>query len=239
MNKIIIETNLFILINIGIFLLVLLFLFFIIGYTFYAYRYKKSVQYNIDKDNFKKSLSILNEAKKRSLKIYSDAHKKSKKIIEDAVILASKNKETFEQDFKEVNDNQISEYEDFLQQEMVEFKKAVENESDKSIILMQNISNEIKKEVSDSIFKFKEDILSQTIGTQNEIDQKISDEYVQIHNEIEEYRRQKISKIDEAVIETIVEVASKSLNKSFSINEHKEVILNALFEAKSSNLLKV
>jgi len=122
---------------------------------------------------------------------------------------------------------------------MVEFKKAVENESDKSIILMQNISNEIKKEVSDSIFKFKEDILSQTIGTQNEIDQKISDEYVQIHNEIEEYRRQKISKIDEAVIETIVEVASKSLNKSFSINEHKEVILNALFEAKSSNLLKV
>jgi len=69
------------------------------------------------------------------------------------------------------------------------------------------------------------------------IDSKVKEEYVALEKDLETYKKEQIDKINDKLSTLLVEVASKSLGTSFSVNQHQEVILNLLEDAKKRDLL--
>lgn len=69
------------------------------------------------------------------------------------------------------------------------------------------------------------------------VGQKIDEEVAKARVEIEKYKTQKIKQVDENIGEIVKETVRKVLGKGVTALEHKELVLQALREAKENHVL--
>ena len=140
-------------------------------------------------------------------------------------------------DVEKVKQEQLSDFEKFLKTELDHFQSSISKESKDTVDILGSLSKNIKEEVSESINDLKQSIAKETFESQKVLDQKVKEEYTEIQKELDAYKKEQQEKLDEKLSNLLVDVAKKSLGISFSVNQHQEVILNLLEEAKKQDLL--
>lgn len=175
---------------------------------------------------------------KKSLEILEDARKKAEKIISSAHFADENLKKEFQEQLKTVSQNQIKAFE----KESFDFLKAYQKELQDSkfdtIKIVNNLSKNIEKDVVSELNDFKEVLKKETYVSQKIVEGKIEEEYGQTQKEIEDYKAERIKKVEDQIYNIIQTVAILVLGKAISLSDHETLVIDSLNKAKQEKVFE-
>lgn len=165
------------------------------------------------------------EALERSQKIIDRSIVEASAIISKAQVLEEEVKSKISQSTDEISETQKDVY-----------KKVLEEVKNQLYEVVQKASYDIKQDAQEEIASFANSVREETIATETEVKSKISEEYANLERDLEEYKRSKMAETAEAVEKLVKEVSKKVFSESLTNENHKDLILRALEEAKRNNV---
>ncbi|OGC98693.1 hypothetical protein A2W16_01305 [Candidatus Amesbacteria bacterium RBG_16_48_31] len=155
------------------------------------------------------------KARQRAENIISEARNRALSILEEVKLDAGKEEEGVREKLDEVARLQVIDYKNKL----------------------HNISNYIERRLNEEADNFRIALETETIGTQQAVAKKINDKYARLEQELEEYKKHRWEEIESKLAEIIKQVSQKVLGKSLGVQEHSDLIIQALEEAKRKNVI--
>jgi hypothetical protein len=116
------------------------------------------------------------------------------------------------------------------------YKQAVEEEKQRNIEKIADISEEVRDELVEHVGEFKSALEQETIKTQELIKEKTDTAYQDVMKQLDEYKASEFRKIDEKIYEILVTAVKKSVGKTINTQAHAEIILESLDEAKKEGV---
>lgn len=101
--------------------------------------------------------------------------------------------------------------------------------------MMENSKNSYNEKLDE----FTKDLLKNGLTTKTELDKKTSELIAKAESEIEEYKKSKLSKVDEEINHLIQTVYRDVLRISIPENVHQELIIKSLEDAKKDGMFKL
>jgi hypothetical protein len=161
--------------------------------------------------NLKKQKELIEDrARERAFKILEEAKDRSLNILKEARIFAEQNNEKLNKRLDRVSDKQLKSYEEVL----------------------QNISNTVETDALREIEDFRQALQLETLDTQKIVSEKIESQFDAVKKQIEQYREEKMKLVDERVVGIVEDVTRAVIGKNISMDEHAEIIIKALEDAK-------
>ena len=120
---------------------------------------------------------------------------------------------------------------------MASFEAALSEAKNQAGVTFDSISKEVGKEVQGQIELLRSALSSQIAASQQEAKKAVSDAYKQVELEVVAYRKVREKQVDERIFEVLEDVTSKVVGKAMSLSDHEELVVKALEEAKSQNVL--
>jgi len=180
-------------------------------------------------------------------KVLTEAHTKAEQIVEHAVKEASTfttegddfTKEVHqqtEQAYKAVIEKNIS----FLNSSSHEFLTSYQNS-------LQGLKNKYEREVEGMIHKIQDDTLhdftqlqetirQKTIDNNSGFSKQLDDEFARTQMEIHEYKKRKLQDITLRMDKLIIKVSEEVLGQAISLQQHQQLITQALEKAQKEGL---
>lgn len=166
-----------------------------------------------------KELEVKEKMHSEAQKILDDAYQKAAKIFADADLLKSEQGKVLERQIKAFNEQQDKTY--------------------------QNIVNDIKKQTVDIIEQVatesKEviiaDFKNMTSAFQNQISAQYQKDYAAVQAEINDYKEKLKEDLKTRSVQILQEVAKRVFGKVIPIEDHEELIVKALEEAKKQHVI--
>lgn len=170
-------------------------------------------------DLLKKFNTLMTEYDK--FKLHED--KKTMHILQEARKKAANDKD-LEEMFREELESSILKQIDIFRREAAKavnkMRKAVESSSE------------------EQLKDFKEIMKQETYASQKKLEEKIEQDYESTQKELESYKQNEMKKVDESVYKIVYRVSELVLGKGLSLQEHQQIILEALDKAKEEGGLK-
>lgn len=166
------------------------------------------------------------EALRRSEKIIDKAMQEATSIISRSQVLGEEVRSKIAESSNEISDQQKDIY-----------KKVLDEVRNQLYQVVQKASEDIKQDASSEISAFANSVRAETIATEQEVKSKISEEYLKWERELDEYKRLKYQTASQEIEKIISEVTKRVLGEALSPENHKDLILKALEEAKKSGVL--
>ena len=171
------------------------------------------------------SNKILDQARRDALEIIKDSELKAQQIIQASDIFSREFKEDFKKNIlKFINEQQLS-------YELI--RKNIEAESSK---VLKDLSNSVVNQVDIEVKAFHKSISADTVRTQQAIVSAAQDDYKLVRAEIESYKKLMQERINNAAVDIVKDIAKQVLGASLTTEEHQKLIIQALKEAKESNV---
>ncbi len=206
-----------------------------VALIFLVFSYSKTVQkihsYRREDEHLKSQMH------KKADEIIEEARQKANKILADAHFIEDKERLAFNENLHASSTNQIKDFEKVSQ----DFLKAYQNELDiikgNTIQVLKNISKDIEKDTLFEIKDFKEILKKDTFASQKIVEEKIEDAYKRVEKEIENYKKERLQRVEENIYKTLQEVSKLVLGKTLSLQDHENLIIDALNQAKKENAI--
>ncbi len=154
-------------------------------------------------------------ARQKAVRLVSQARDQAIQIISRARISADGNKVRLQQRLDEISASQLQ-----------EFQK-----------LISNISKDIESDALKEISEFKQAMELETIQSQRVVAEKIQDEYHRVQAELDQAKKEKLAQLDIKIKEIIAEVVKQVAGKTISIEDHEQLVIKALEEAKKQHAI--
>lgn len=183
-----------------------------------------------------KANSTLQEHKKE-LEILEDARTKAAKILADAHFVDKTTKNEFQEQLKTVSLNEVKDFEKVAVVLLEAYKKELEALKENTIKIASNITKDIETDTMQELKDFKEILTKETYGSQKIVEAKIEQEYAQTEKEIETYKAERIKKVEDEIYNIIQNVARIVLGKAISLQDHEQLVIDALNKAKEESVL--
>lgn len=152
---------------------------------------------------------------------------------------------------KKLNEYKMSEQANIqkAQLEYEEIIKRASKKADEIILSSVSLDEKIKKSVQESYEK----ALQKELGKLNEkninilnsvskdivsmLKQRADEDYSKVKQELEEYKKERLKEIDENIYELLLSVSKETIGKTLSLEDHQELIIKALEDAKKEKVL--
>lgn len=174
---------------------------------------------------------------KKADELLEEARQKANNIIREAEFVKDKEKLAFNESLNASSINQIKDFEKVSQ----DFLKTYRNELDliksQTIQVIKNISKDIEKHTLFEIKDFKEILKKETFASQKIVEQKIEKDYNEAKGAIEAYRAEKLKIIDNDIYKILQKVSMLVLGKTLSPQDHENLIIESLNQAKKEKAL--
>ncbi len=116
-----------------------------------------------------------------------------------------------------------------IQHLAVALEEAAANESDKNLEIVRQEMRKIGSQTAASILEVAK-------GLDAMLKKNLEEQFAAISTEVEGYRRARLALVDERILTLVGETTQIALGKQLSMEEHADLILKALEEAKSSGV---
>ena len=114
--------------------------------------------------------------------------------------------------------------------------EARSNFNDELIKTLANISKNISDEALRDIDAFRKAMFVETVRAKELIGRRVEAQFEQVESQVQAYKRQRLEKADEEVTKMLAEISRKVLAKALSQDEHRELVIQALEEAKKKHV---
>lgn len=207
--------------------------------TFYLFKIRRSHQasiLNTKNENDQRNAKLMNEARIRAAKIIDDANSQALDIISKATLSVNASSESFKESLTRTSSAQIKEFEKAISDFTKIYFQILQDLKTKNIEVFQDVSKDIETNTTDEIKNFKESMQKLTILSQAEIKKKISTDYESLRIEIENYKKEKLQKVDSEIYEFLEKISKLVLGKALSLSEHEDLIEKSIEKAKKEGI---
>ena len=189
------------------------------------YSLKEEYERQVTESQSSKEL-MTQEAKKMADQIVASAQAKALAIVNEVSTFSTKSKEEFNLEIKKAT-----------QAQMANFESALEEVKNEASATFGNISKEVRNEVVGQIDLLKKAIHDEIESSQAKAKAAIDEGYKKVEVQILEYRDLRVKQIDERIMEMVSEIVLKATGKALNFDEHEDLVISALEEAKKENVL--
>ena len=184
-------------------------------------------------DAKEKAAMLLDSARDRGLQILAEANQKAKEILQSAHSFSSNADEVLQKSVDEVADRESHALTQVSQDLLATYQKGIDEIKNDSINVFRNASKDVESRVLAEIQEYVGLLQKQTVGSQKIVDDKLQEAAMHIQAELEAYKADKMKKFDERFYQAL-EIAIKDvLGKSLRMDEHQELVVEALTAAKA------
>jgi len=194
----------------------------VLGIMAFAYYRILNKFYNLKEED--KKLKILRDQKAQQLlelaqtkyqEIISGAHTKAQEIIGEAGIFKTQSKEE-------------------LKKELLAASKR-ESEDFKAMLLA--VRQESVKAASTELTSFRAALQEDLAREQSSLHERVEEEYKIANSQVEVYKASLVTRVDESIYEIVKAISEKVMRRSLRLEEHEDLIIQALEEAKREHVL--
>lgn len=175
----------------------------------------------------KAAIHLLEDARISAFEILEQANKRAEDILSqthlDKQLLAQEQIESLKKVSLEFTNN---------------YQRALDEIKKEHIDMFKNISQDIEKDAMSEISDFKEIIKKESFASQKIVGKKIEEEYQDLEKQLKDYKEKKLAEINDSVYKILSLVSKQVLGKTLSFDQHEELIIKALEEAKAEGLFK-
>jgi len=154
-------------------------------------------------------------ARQKAMAVLEEARDKAIEILGEARIEAESKRDSLSRKLDRVGERELDDYKQVL----------------------QNISVSIESQVDKEMGEFRKALESGTVEAQKTIGEKMESRYNQMMAEVETEKKRKLAELDKKLVAVIKETANSVIGKTLSPEDHLELIMNSLEEAKKRNVL--
>ena|SRR3972149_1203773 len=178
-------------------------------------------------DKVSGAAELVDSARRKSLKLVQEANSKAQVILAQAGDISEESKTNIDRALQELATKQ----EDILNQTSVELK-------DIGLHTIENAAKEIEKGVLAEVSQFEDIVHKETVESEKLVEEKVNKDYQKVKEEIQKYRDEEMAKTDQSVFNVLKDVSTQVLGHALSMEEHRDLVLDALEEAKKRNLFE-
>ncbi|MCL5114029.1 MAG: hypothetical protein M1372_02560 [Patescibacteria group bacterium] len=186
----------------------------------------------------KKESDLLEDARIKAGKIIEEANVKAQDILNSTNNLNNDSKKTLEDALEKLVKHQAGYFEKVSEDFLKTYQQELASLKEKNIEILRNVSKNIEEDTTNEVKDFDSVLEKETIASQKIVEEKIEQEYTKIQKDTEEYRSQMIKKVDEQIYKIIEEVSKQVLGKGLSLQEHEDLVIDALSKAKKEGIAK-
>lgn len=181
---------------------------------------------NEEKDLRAKEEKATQEAKIIADQIIQQAQGRAQTIINEAAIFSSHSKDEFSVEVKKATVAQLSNFQSVLSVAEKEVGQA-----------FGNISENIKVELEKEMQTLRTSLAEEIIRSQGVAKKTVEEAYKKVDMEIDAYKELRKRQIDERIFEILTDIVTKVSGKSLKLEDHEDLVISALEEAKRQNAL--
>lgn len=191
----------------------------------------------VKQEAYSKAVALLEEARDTSMKIIEDANKKAQMLLGDVQLLTNDVKHDLNDQLKNLSQKHIETLEATSLEFINSYKSTLSDEGKKTSETLEQTTTIVKEALLTEVEQFKDILRKETMDAEEKVQTKIQDEYAQVRSELMEYKREKLSAIDEKIYEIVYDVVSNVATKSFDVDSHQDLVIQFLEEAKKEHRL--
>lgn len=208
----------------------------VIGLTVFAFLYARLLNKlhlaKKEEDHLKEQLNqkatvLLETARDKAFQIINQAGLSALEIVGKTKVYDNKAKQALDLKLKDISD-------EFL----IIYKEMLEELKRDNINIFKIMSKDIEKDTLDEVKDFKEILCRETLASQKIVEEKIEKEYAQAEEELKAYKEAKLRKIDDSIYEILKTISKIVLGKAIPLEEHEQLIIEALNRAKKEGVFK-
>lgn len=186
-------------------------------------QYRLSQKYYKLKDLEKGKLA---QAEENARKQIEDAQKKALEIVNRSQQLTEETRKQMQQQILQSISKQLQEYQQIMEQV-------------KGVMLQEasELTGELKAAATADINKMSSEVQKTISQQQAALQQKVDLEFSSISKVVDEYKEKRLEFIEQQITEMVIQTAKEVIGKSLSLQEHEDLIMQALEKAKSENVL--
>lgn len=180
----------------------------------------------------KKESDIQSDAHKKASFILEEARNEAIKIVANANLFEDSTKKQFDQELKRISEGQVKTLEKLSYDLLNVYQKELADLKENNIKMMNIILKDIENSTIADLKDFREILKKETFASQKIVETKIEETYKAAQKEIEDYRTERLKKVEGQIYEIIKSVSMLALGKTLSLQDHEQLIIDALEKAK-------
>lgn len=193
----------------------------VIGTVAFSYRQLIKKYYHLKEEEDQR----LHQARQAAQTIIAEANQKAQVMLAETGHFSDQLREDFVQEITHAKKIQDQHYQKLLQ--------AIQSEVNN---LMQSISKEVTSQTSGQVETFMTSLQKQILSSQESVMAALKQDYQKVQTELKDYQQQMQKRLDHSVYQILASVASRVLGKTINLEEHEELVLDALNQAKREHL---
>ncbi|MFZ5425326.1 MAG: hypothetical protein ACOZAO_06035 [Patescibacteria group bacterium] len=215
---------------------------------------------NVRQEAYNDARDILATANRSALNIIKSATKEAGEILDSSVTIDNATKISLENHLAELSKKQEDVLSIYMSKLLESYKDVFKSEKELGVASIKNLSLKVEGDIKDELAsiknilhedtlqiekelekdtkEFKEHLRDTTVERENAVSTMLAADYDETRKIIEDYEKEKLSKIDDSILSIIYDVSVKTLGAALNVEEHQDLIIRALEEAKKDNKFK-
>ena len=190
------------------------------------------------------------EAREKAEALFENASRESLRIVEEAGKKASEMLGKT-QTVKETLETQLTHaIEEFSQKEtervgriaqdlVITYRAMIESSKQQYDNMAEGVMKEMADDARRSIKQFRESFKEQTIHYESALKQQAQEGFMSAQKEINDYKRESLRHVENAIYNIINLVAKSVLGKALNLEDQQDLVIHALHEAKQQGFFEV
>jgi vacuolar-type H+-ATPase subunit H len=179
---------------------------------------------------------VVDDARRRAMKIVADATTRAQTSLAAVEKLSVESKNMVSTELNNLVKNQADTLRSASQDLVKFYKDTLTKQKAESTHVLEEATHSIEEELKHEVDEFKEVLRKETVGTQKEVEAKIQAEYTKIEKELTAYKTRQLQMIDETIYDILHDVSKRVFGEALSMEDHQELVIKALVEAKENNV---
>jgi len=169
---------------------------------------------------------VLEEANLQARQIITEAQTRSGKLLSEAASFGDQTKQLLADELQKVQAVELGYY-----------QKALEDTKVQAQASLGGVSKDVKQEVVRQIDAVRTSLTGEIQKAQVETRQMLAASYKKMEDEIQVYKVERLKRVDEKIFEILKDASAKAIGKSLSLEDHEDVVVKALEDAKREHVL--
>jgi hypothetical protein len=210
----------------------------IAGFVYFYWNLMKKFT-NIQKENVylkfhmqEKSLAKVNATKEKAMKIIQDATVQAEDILKRANVVKTDTSDAFQKQLQELTQKQQDTLNKASEELSNSFEQTIQQIEQDDVNVLRNVAQDLQTVTEKQIESFEQKLHDETIGTQETIDEKIQQAFKKAEADVEQYKQERLEKLDTQYMHVLAELTKEILGKRLSFEDQKELVTASLEKAK-------
>ena len=185
----------------------------------------------------KEGEDIRSQAYKKAELILEDARNKGLKIIANAQFIEGNTKNELYDEIKALSQSKVKSFEKASLELLKTYKQELDDLKVKNIEIVENITKSIERSTLAELKDFEEILKEETFASQKIVEGKTEEDYKAAQKAIETYKTERLKEIEDQIYEIIERVSKLVLSKALTLEDHEQLVIDALNKARKEEVL--